>query len=189
MLSRKIFFFPQQRITIMVSIDTGLLIIRIVVGLLLIGHGAQKLFGWFGGHGFKGTSGFLQSQGFKPALFWTMLGALGEFGGGLLFLFGFLTPLGGIGIFASMLMAIIKMHWSNGVWATNGGYEYPLVLALIGLVGALIGPGSYSLDSLLGISIPLFLVIIGLVLAVIVDLIGLFTSNQVATQQQNTNAA
>ena len=173
----------------MISIAAGLLIIRLVVGLLLFAHGGQKLFGWFGGFGFKGTSGWLQSQGFKQAELWTLVGALGELGGGLLFAVGFLTPLGAIGIFASMLMAVIKFHWSNGLWATSGGYEYPLVLTFIGLVGALVGPGAYSIDSLIGFSIPSFIVIICLVLAVIIDLIGVFTSSQAATHQQNTNAA
>ncbi|GHO62072.1 hypothetical protein KSC_009640 [Ktedonobacter sp. SOSP1-52] len=166
------------------EISLALLIIRIVVGLLLIGHSSQKLFGWFGGHGFAGTVGFLKSLGFKPAAFWTLLGSLSEFGGGVLFVLGLLTPLGAVAIFASMLMAVIKIHWKAGLWSQNGGYEYPLVLALVALVGGSVGGGNYSIDALIGFSLPALYYWILVVLAVVVDLIGLATSRQPAAQTQ-----
>jgi putative oxidoreductase len=165
------------------SFSIALLILRIVAGLLIAGHGSQKLFGWFGGHGLKGTTAWLQSQGFKPAWFWALLGALGEFGGGLLFALGLLTPLGVIGIFASMLMAVVRLHWSQGIWATQGGYEYPLVLLFTALAVGLAGPGTYSLDALIHFSLPLFVTAIGLVLAIITVFIGVFISRQQAPQQ------
>ncbi len=171
------------------EISLGLLVLRVMIGLLLAGHGAQKLFGWFGGHGFAGTVGFLQAQGFKPAGFWTLLGVLGEFAGGLLLALGFLSPLGAIAIFASMLMAVLKFHWKQGLWSTQGGYEYPLVLAILGLVLGWLGVGSYSLDALLGIALPQAIFWIGVVAAIIVDVIGLLTSRQPAQQQEAANAA
>lgn len=171
------------------EISLALLVLRVIIGLLLAGHGAQKLFGWFGGHGFAGTVGFLQSMGFKPAGFWTLLGVLGEFVGGLLLALGFLSPLGAIAIFASMLMAVLKFHWKNGLWSTQGGYEYPLVLALLGLVLGWIGVGGYSLDALLGIALPPAIFWIGIVAAIIVDVIGLLTSRQPAQQQETAQAA
>jgi putative oxidoreductase len=135
--------------------DIALLILRVVVGLLLVGHGSQKLFGWFGGPGLKGTAGFLGGMlGFRPATPWAWASALAETLGGLGLLLGFLNPLGSLGIAASMLTAIGSVHWGKGPWATNGGWELPLTnLAAVVAVG-LIGPGRYSVDSALGISLP-----------------------------------
>src|SRR5258708_4247269 len=165
------------------SISFGLLVVRVVVGLLLAGHGAQKLFGWFGGHGFTGTTGFLKSVGFKPAGFWALLGSLCEFAGGLLLALGFLSPLGAIAIFASMLMAVFKFHWTKGLWSTNGGFEYPLVLLLLSLVLGFVGPGSYSLDALFGIALPTALFWLGIVASIIIDVVGIMTSRQTEPAQ------
>lgn len=160
-----------------------LFVLRAALGLIVAAHGSQKLFGWFGGNGFAGTTGWIASQGFKPAWFWALLGALGEFAGGLLLAFGLLSPLGALAIFAAMLMAVLKFHWSNGFWGTKGGYEYPLVLGILAVVLGLAGPGSYSLDALIGftLSTPLFLV--GLVLAALVVVVGLVTSRKSSSQQ------
>lgn len=104
---------------------------------------------------------------------------MGEFGGGLLLALGFLSPLGALGVFASMLMAVvIKFSWSRGFWATKGGYEYALVLALMSLISGIAGPGSYSLDALLGIHVPQLFFWIGLVLAIVVDIVGVITNHQ-----------
>ncbi len=173
------------------SIAVGLLILRVVVGLVLAAHGSQKLFGWFGGPGFHGVTGWLQSQGFRPAWLWALLGGLGEFGGGLLLALGFLSPLGALGVFASMLMAVIKFHWKSGFWNTKHGYEYALVLALMALVVGITGPGSYSLDALLSINVPELFFWIGVALAIIVDIVGVVTSNQqtAAPAQQGAHTA
>jgi len=169
-------------------VSLSLFILRLIVGLLLAGHGAQKLFGWFGGLGFAGTTGFLQSQGFKPAWLWTLLGGLGEFGGGLLLALGFLPPLGAIAIFASMLMAVAKFHWSKGFWVTNGGIEYPLLLLLLSVVLGLAGPGSYAIDTLLGITLPTSLIFwAGVAASIIVDTIGLVISHQPAAAQSQAH--
>jgi putative oxidoreductase len=132
--------------------DLGLLILR-VVGLIVAAHGAQKLFGWFGGPGLKGTSGWLASIRMRPAPFWALMAGLAEFGGGLLLALGLFTPIGVAGIFAAMLMAIVSVHWPK-FWATEGGFEYPLVLLVSGLAIGIAGPGRFSLDSALGISLP-----------------------------------
>ncbi|HLZ61095.1 MAG TPA: DoxX family protein [Ktedonosporobacter sp.] len=165
------------------SLSLGLLLLRVVVGLIVAAHGSQKLLGWFGGHGFAGTTGWLQSQGFKPAWFWSLLGGVGEFGGGLLLALGFLTPLGVIGVSASMLMAVVRFHGPKGFWGQKGGYEYPLTLGLMSLVLGLTGPGSYSIDAAIGFALPGVLFLLGLVLAIIVDAIGIVTSRQPAAQQ------
>ncbi|MBH9967325.1 oxidoreductase [Bacillus sp. MKU004] len=130
-------------------LSLGLLIIRLVIGVLFIGHGAQKLFGWFGGHGLKGTGGWFESIGMKPGVTLALLAGLSEFVGGLLFVLGLLTPLAGILIAATMLMAIIKVHGQNGIWVTSNGYEYNLTLIAVAIGVALIGPGQYALDAFL----------------------------------------
>ncbi|ADM68088.1 Putative oxidoreductase MhqP [Paenibacillus polymyxa E681] len=127
---------------------SGLLLIRLVVGLLLVGHGAQKLFGWFGGYGPKGTGGWMESIGIKPGVFMAVSAGLMELLGGALFAVGLLTPLAALLITVTMLGAIFKVHGSNGIWATANGYEYPLVLIAVVIGIALTGAGSYSIDAL-----------------------------------------
>ncbi|MDY8095632.1 DoxX family protein [Paenibacillus polymyxa] len=128
---------------------SGLLLIRLVVGLLLVGHGAQKLFGWFGGYGPKGTGGWMESIGIKPGVFMAVSAGLMELLGGALFAVGLLTPLAALLITATMLGAIFKVHGQNGIWATANGYEYPLVLIAVVIGIALTGAGSYSIDAIL----------------------------------------
>ena len=130
-------------------INIGLLIIRLVVGLLFVGHGAQKLFGWFGGYGLKGTGGWFESIGIKPGVTMALLAGLTELIGGILFTLGLLTPLAGIMIAGTMVMAIVKVHAPNGLWATENGYEYNLILIAVAIGVALIGPGQYALDAFL----------------------------------------
>ena len=160
-----------------VSLALGLLILRLVAGLTIAAHGAQKLFGWFEGPGFNKLAKGFQNQGFKPALFWVFLVILGEFGGGLSVAFGFLTPLGAAGIFGAMFMAIFKSHWKNGFWNSKRGLEFPLSLLTMAVVIGIIGPGSYSLDALFGIALPetlLFCILAAA--ALLVDIIGLLIS-------------
>jgi putative oxidoreductase len=131
------------------SIALGLLIVRLVVGLLFVGHGAQKLFGWFGGYGPKGTGGWLESVGIKPGVAMAVVAGLMELVGGLLFAAGLLTPLAAALIVLTMLGAIVKVHGQNGLWATANGYEYNLVLVAIAIGIALTGAGDYSIDALI----------------------------------------
>ncbi|MDQ8738210.1 DoxX family protein [Paenibacillus sp. LHD-38] len=131
------------------SIALGLLIVRLVVGLLFVGHGAQKLFGWFGGYGPKGTGGWLESIGVKPGVAMAVVAGLMELVGGILFAAGLLTPLAAALIVLTMLVAIVKVHGQNGLWATANGYEYNLVLLAIAIGIALTGAGEYSLDAII----------------------------------------
>ena len=132
--------------------DFAMLILRLVVGALFIGHGTQKLFGWFEGHGLEGTAGFMESLGYQPGKRYAAIGGLAEAGGGLLLVLGLLTPLAAVLIVGMMLNAILSVHLENGVWATNGGYEFPLVMMVAAAAIALAGAGSVSMDSLLGLS-------------------------------------
>lgn len=149
--------------------DIGLLILRVVVGLLLAGHGAQKLFGWFGGPGINGFAGGLVKMGVWPPSFWARVGGLAEFGGGVLFALGFLEPIGPIGIIAAMLTAIALVHWGKGIWSSKGGSEFPLTNIVVAVAVLFTGSGAYSLDRLLSIALPekTSLIIGGLIISVL----------------------
>jgi putative oxidoreductase len=160
-------------------LSLGLLILRAVAGLTVGAHGAQKLFGWFEGSGFLGTLKMQERIGLRPQWLWACLVILGELGGGLSLALGFLTPLGAAGILGAMCMAILKGHWKNGFWNSKRGLEFPLQLLAAGVAIGLGGPGNYSLDNVLHISLPypqLFLVLA--IAALVVDAIGLLISRQ-----------
>jgi putative oxidoreductase len=133
------------------SLSAGLLVARLVLGLLMAGHGAQKLFGWFGGHGLTGTAGFFESLGFRPGRAFAAAAALAELGGGLLVALGFLGPVGPALIISVMIVAALTVHRGHGVFATSNGIEVPLLYAAGALALALTGNGAYSLDALLGL--------------------------------------
>jgi putative oxidoreductase len=126
------------------------LLARTTIGLLFVGHGTQKLFGWFGGGGLEETGGFFEQLGLRPARRYALAAGASEAGGGLLFALGAVTPLGAAAVSGAMITAIKIVHWENGVWANAGGYEYNLVLlaAVFGLTEN--GPGRWSVDGALG---------------------------------------
>ncbi|MDA8438820.1 MAG: DoxX family membrane protein [Propionibacterium sp.] len=134
----------------MTTLDLGLLILRLALGLLMAGHGAQKLFGLFGGHGLQGTGGFFASIGFRPGKAMALVAGVTELGSGLLLVLGLLTPLACAAVIGTLLVAG-SVHAAKGLWGQNGGYELALLYALIGAALALTGPGSISLDSALGL--------------------------------------
>src|SRR5215210_187840 len=139
------------------------LILRVVLGSLLVGHGAQKLFGSFEGPGLEGTSGFMEMLGMRPGRPWAFLASLSEFGGGVLTFLGLLNPLGPLGIIASMSIATTKAHWDKPIWVTEGGAELPVTNIAVATALILNGPGKYSLDRALGIRLPGWLAPLGLV--------------------------
>jgi putative oxidoreductase len=127
----------------------GLLLLRVVVGGTMFGHGAQKLFGWFGGGGPKGTGGFFGQLGYRAPMVLAIVAGLAE-SSGVLFALGFLTPLASLAIAVVMLNAIITVHWSKGFWNGNGGFEFPLTILTIAVSVAAIGPGRFSIDRAIG---------------------------------------
>ncbi|HEX5829080.1 MAG TPA: DoxX family protein [Candidatus Limnocylindrales bacterium] len=132
----------------------GVLIVRLVVGGLLAGHGAQKLFGWFGGAGLQGTAGWLETLRLRPGTMWARIAGGTELGGGVLTALGFLNPLGPIAAIGAMGMAWAKVHLGKPVWSTTGGAELPLTNIAVLSALTVAGPGKLSLDGLLGIRIP-----------------------------------
>lgn len=138
--------------------DVGLLVLRLTVGSFLAGHGAQKLFGWFGGPGLRGADEQAEKLGMRPGQLWGPMNALGEFMGGVLSALGFLNPLGPISIAADMAVAIRRVHLHKPIWSMQGGAEFPLTNLAAALALAFGGPGRYSLDRLLGVRLPRWLV-------------------------------
>ena len=132
--------------------DTGLLLARVVFGLLMAAHGSQKLFGWFGGYGLAGTGGFFESLGFKPGRLFAAAAGGTELVGGLLLALGLLGPLGPALIVSVMVVAIATVHWQHGVFAQNNGMEVPLLYAVTASAIALVGNGAYSVDALLSLT-------------------------------------
>lgn len=147
--------------------DLALLVLRTVMGSLMLGHGAQKLFGWWGGYGLEGTSGWLESMGLRPGRPWAILAGGSEFGGGVLSLLGLLNPLGPLGVIGAMTMATRKAHWGKPIWVTEGGPELPVTNISIATALMLAGPGKYSLDRALGIRLPRWIALAGLLIIAI----------------------
>jgi putative oxidoreductase len=128
----------------------GLLALRLVIGLAMSAHGAQKLFGVLGGGGLHGTAKFFGGLGFRLPIAVALAVGVAEFGGGVIFAAGFLSPAGALAITVVMVSAIATVHWKNGFFAGNGGYELNLVLLTVAVAVAAIGPGRFSVDRALG---------------------------------------
>lgn len=125
----------------------GPLALRGTIGTFMVGHGAQKLFGTFGGHGLEGTAGFFESLGLRPGRRSAIAAGTAEAGGGALLLLGALTPLATTAISATMVTALRKVHVQNGPWVANGGFEYNAVLVAALTALAYSGPGRPSVDA------------------------------------------
>ncbi|PYP77241.1 MAG: hypothetical protein DMD35_15855 [Gemmatimonadetes bacterium] len=130
----------------------GLLVGRLVLGLLMAAHGAQKLFGWFGGYGLNATGEFMVQLGFPSGRLFASTAAVTEVVSGLLVALGLFGPIGPALMLSVMIVAAISVHWQNGVFAMQNGIEVPLLYAAGALAIALTGPGLFSLDALLGIT-------------------------------------
>ena len=129
--------------------DVGRLAVRGIVGPAFVGHGTQKLFGWFGGHGLEGTAGGFESLGLRPGRRHAVAAGVAELAGGVMLTLGAFTPLAATVITSVMTTAIRKVHAKHGPWVTQGGYEYNA--AVIGIAAALAetGPGRPSVDAAL----------------------------------------
>ncbi|WP_127128665.1 DoxX family protein [Georgenia sp. SYP-B2076] len=129
--------------------DAGQLLLRSGIGGVLVAHGCQKLFGWFGGHGLQGTAAAFESMGFRPGRPSALAAGLGEAGGGALIALGLGTPLAGAAA-AGTMVAATAVHLPAGFFAQTGGYEYAALLGVSSAALALTGPGTWSLDRVFG---------------------------------------
>jgi putative oxidoreductase len=135
------------------GIDAGLAALRITIGLIFAAHGAQKAFGWWKGPGYAGWTGAIGKMGFRPAALWAFVSVVAELGAGLLLALGLLTPLAAAGLVGQGIVIIARVHWANGFWSSNRGYEFPLALLGGSLSIALTGPGAWSLDDRLPVGL------------------------------------
>jgi putative oxidoreductase len=164
----------------------GLLILRLGIGLIIAAHGAQKLFGVWGGPGMAKWTQSVQRLRIRPAQPWAWVAALSELGGGVLLALGLLSPLGSLAIIGAMLVAIATVHLAKGFWAAKGGYEFNLSLMVGAAALAFTGVGPYSLDGALRIHLPepLTLIVgtIGLIIGVSATLLSRSPKPEAQTQ-------
>jgi putative oxidoreductase len=132
------------------TMDVGLLLLHGVVGLIMAGHGAQKLFGWFEGQGLPATAEFVAKLGWRPGRTYALLLGAAELAGGLGLAVGLATPLAAAAIIAVLVNAAWVVHRPHGLWNNTIGYEYPLTLIAAAASLAFTGPGRYSLDHVFG---------------------------------------
>ena len=164
--------------------NIGLLLLRVIVGGIFLGHGTQKLFGWFGGYGLEGTGRWLSTLGYRgrPA---ARLAGLTEAGSGALLLIGFMTPLAAAGIIGVMLNAALVVHRANGFWNDKGGYEFNLALSGAATALAFTGAGRFSLDAALGLNLGgLYWGIMAVALGVFVGLVFVSARDVAATTEE-----
>ena len=134
------------------TFDAGLLVLRLALGLYMAAHGAQKLFGWFGGYGLNATGEFMVQLGFKQGRTFATLASVTEVASGLLVALGFLGPIGPALMISVMIVAAVTVHLKSGAFATSGGVELPVLYAVGALALGLTGPGHFSLDAILGLA-------------------------------------
>ncbi|HTJ61522.1 MAG TPA: DoxX family protein [Candidatus Saccharimonadales bacterium] len=135
----------------MTAADTGLLIVRLVVGLTFAAHGAQKVLGWWSGPGFAGWTGAMSRMGLRPPRMWAALSSGVELGGGLLFAAGSLTPIAAALLVGQCVYIVLRVHLPKGFWNKNGGIEFPLQLLAGSLLIAVSGPGAIAIDPAAGL--------------------------------------
>jgi putative oxidoreductase len=135
------------------EVDAGIAALRVTIGLIFAAHGAQKAFGWWKGPGYAAWTGVIGKMGFRPVALWALISVAAELGAGLLLALGLLTPLAAAGLVGQGIVIIARVHWANGFWSSNRGYEYPLALLGASVAITLTGPGAWSLDARLPVGL------------------------------------
>ena len=155
-------------VTSVISTDLALALVRVVVGLVIAAHGAQKVLGVWGGPGLAGWTQGVTRMGLRPPVFWAWVSAFAELAGGIAFAVGFLLPVVAAALTIQMGVAIARAHWGKGFWNTKGGIEFPFTLGAIAAINGVADPGAYSLDRALGVppmgtGVYVFVLVIGAV--------------------------
>ena len=138
-------------VTSVINTDLALALVRVVVGLVIAAHGAQKVLGVWGGPGLAGWTQGVTRMGMRPPVFWAWVSAFAELAGGVAFALGFLVPVVAAALTIQMGVAIARAHWGKGFWNTKGGIEFPFTLGAIAAINGIADPGAYSLDRALGL--------------------------------------
>ena len=155
---------------VVTDVDLGLFLIRASAGLLMAAHGAQKLFGWFGGSSMTQWTADLDRMGIRPGALWAWISVGAQFFGGLLLAAGFLTPFATVSLIGPMTVVVVQ-KWSKGFFNVRGGYEFMLLLLVIGVAFAVSGPGAISVDAVIGweLALPIRLaIVLGTIVAAVV---------------------
>ena len=169
--------------------NSGFLVLRLVVGLVMAAHGSQKLFGWFGGYGLNGTGGYFEKLGFRPGKLFAFAAGVSEFAGGLLVTLGLLGPVGPALLLATMIVATVTVHWQHGLFATENGVELPLLYSAAAVALALTGFGAFSLDAVLGFAPSTAVSVTVLAIGAIGGIANLLARRQPKASQELKNAA
>jgi putative oxidoreductase len=138
-------------VTSVISTDLALALVRVVVGLVIAAHGAQKVLGVWGGPGLAGWTQGVTRMGMRAPVFWAWISAFSELAGGIAFALGFLVPVVAAALTIQMGVAIARAHWGKGFWNSKGGIEFPFTLGAIALINGVADPGAYALDRALGL--------------------------------------
>jgi putative oxidoreductase len=166
-------------------LEMGLVLARLVIGLVAAAHGSQKLFGWFGGAGMPGFTKMMEGLQVRPARLWAMVAALTETLGGLMLALGLLTPIVAAALFGNFVVAAVVVHMSKGFWSQKGGYEYPMVLSAMCLALAVTGPGAVSIDGLLGLPIQQPVIILSALMTTLAVTVGLLEARHLAVNSRS----
>jgi len=135
-------------------VNAGLLILRLILGMIVAAHGAQKLFGRFNGPGLDGFAAILERLGVRPGWPWALIAGVVEFGGGIMVAAGLLTPVAALFVAGDLLVAILTVHIAKGFWNTDGGFEFPLSI-IAGMVAlSMVGPGRLAIDTVIPLHLP-----------------------------------
>jgi putative oxidoreductase len=169
------------------TFDLALLILQLGVGLTFAAHGAQKLFGWWGGPGLAGWEGAMQHMGFRPARLFALTSAGIEFGGGLLLAVGLFTPVVALALVAQAVVIVGQVHWEHGFFNSQSGIEFPLLLGVGAAAIGLAGPSGVSLNTLIGFSPDATVRIAAVAAGVVAGLVAL-TIPRLGAQRTVTNA-
>jgi putative oxidoreductase len=171
------------------TVDLALLILRVTVGLTFAAHGAQKVFGWWGGPGYANWQGAMAQMGFRPVGLFAAISAGVELVGGVALALGFLTPIAGAALIAQSVVIVGQVHWRNGFFNTKGGYEFPLTLAVATAALVLLGPGAWSIDEAIGLAIDPTARVGLIVLGVVAGVVALSVPHLAATNKASNPTA
>src|SRR5437868_7493036 len=140
-------------VTSVINTDLALALVRVVVGLVIAAHGAQKVLGVWGGPGLAGWTQGVARMGMRPPVFWAWVSAFAELAGGVAFALGLVVPIVAAALTVQMGVAIARAHWSKGFWNTKDGIEFPFTLGALAAINGVADPGAYSLDRALGLPV------------------------------------